>query len=149
MNEAGFRLRDQLRAERERLIAAFLAGGGVEALWKDLSQATDQVVRQATAEAGLAASAAVVAVGGYGRDELFPYSDVDILLLLPHAPDAVQRETIERLVGQLWDLGLALGHSVRTLDECREEAAADVTALTAMLESRLITGNRALYQAFR
>ncbi|MEF9995748.1 MAG: [protein-PII] uridylyltransferase, partial [Burkholderiaceae bacterium] len=107
------------------------------------------VVRQATAEAGLAASAAVVAVGGYGRDELFPYSDVDILLLLPHAPDAAQRETIERLVGQLWDLGLALGHSVRTLDECREEAAADVTALTAMLESRLITGNRALYQAFR
>jgi [protein-PII] uridylyltransferase len=55
-----------------------------------------------------------------------------VLILLRQAPDAADRATIENLVGLLWDLGLALGHSVRTLDECHAEAARDVTVLTSM-----------------
>ncbi|MBL0143131.1 MAG: [protein-PII] uridylyltransferase [Betaproteobacteria bacterium] len=85
---------------------------------------------------------ALVAVGGYGRGTLFPHSDVDLLILLPdgRAPDG----DIERFVGLLWDCGLEPGNSVRTVAECVEEAAKDVTVDTSLLESRLIAGNRAL-----
>src|SRR6202158_1704550 len=77
-------------------------------------------------------------VGGYGRGALFPHSDVDVLVLLPdgHHPDAA----IERFIGALWDCGLDPGHSVRTVTECAEEAAKDVTVDTSMLEARLIAG---------
>ena len=84
---------------------------------------------------------ALVAVGGYGRGTLFPQSDVDLLILLPdgHAPGS----DIERFVGLLWDCGLEPGISVRTVAECLEEAAKDVTVDTSLLESRLVAGSRA------
>ncbi len=92
---------------------------------------------------------AIVAVGGYGRGQLFPYSDVDILILLPEAPDArTPSHELEALVGRFWDIGLEAGHSVRTLDECFEIAASDITVQTTLLESRLISGNRDLYRRF-
>ncbi len=85
---------------------------------------------------------ALVAVGGYGRGTLFPHSDVDLLILMPdgHAPGP----DIERFVGLLWDCGLEPGSSVRTLAECVEEAAKDVTVDTSLLEARPVAGNRAL-----
>jgi [protein-PII] uridylyltransferase len=85
---------------------------------------------------------ALVAVGGYGRGMLFPHSDVDLLVLLPdgHEHDG----DIERFVGLLWDCGLEPGNSVRTVAECLEEAAKDVTVDTSLLESRPVAGNRAL-----
>ncbi|MFT4171105.1 MAG: [protein-PII] uridylyltransferase [Rhodocyclaceae bacterium] len=93
-------------------------------------------------------SAALVAVGGYGRGELYPYSDVDILVLLADEPDAALREYIERFIGLLWDLGLEIGHSVRTIDECLSEACNDVTIQTNLLESRRLTGSGTLYKTF-
>ncbi len=82
---------------------------------------------------------ALVAVGGYGRGALYPHSDVDVLVLLPdgQAPGAA----VENFIHALWDMGLEPGHSVRSVSECEEEAAKDVTVDTSLLEARLIAGS--------
>ena len=92
---------------------------------------------------------ALLAVGGYGRGTLFPYSDVDVLMLLPDAVDDDARDEVSDLVGQLWDIGLELGHSVRTVDECIAKAAQDMTVQTNLLEARRVAGSRTLYRAVR
>ncbi len=148
MNDVSFQLRDRLRLERDALIARFEGGGPVEALLKGLSRSTDALLRELARTTGLERHVALVAVGGYGRGELFPHSDVDVLILLEAAPSAAERATIENLISLLWDLGLALGHSVRTVDECQSEARGDVTVLTSLLEARLIAGPRRLFDRF-
>ncbi len=147
MNDVGSALRSELRAERDRLIAAFRGGGPVLALLGGLARATDRLLRRIVRDAGLA-HIAIVAAGGYGRGELFPHSDVDIVLIPPGELNEPDRERVEQLIGRLWDLGLHLGHSVRTVDECADEASRDVTVLTSLLESRLVAGPRALYRSF-
>lgn len=102
-------------------------------LWTDSHQSTEL---------------ALVGVGGYGRGLLYPYSDVDVLILLPREIDADTGVAVERLVGMLWDAGLEIGHSVRTIEQCKHEARADVTVCTTLLESRLITGNGRLFARF-
>ncbi|TAG02361.1 MAG: [protein-PII] uridylyltransferase [Betaproteobacteria bacterium] len=82
----------------------------------------------------------LIAVGGYGRLELFPYSDVDILILHQNA-DVAAIAGIEKFLSEAWDLGFEIGHSVRSIDECMTEARADATVATALLERRLITGD--------
>ena len=98
------------------------------------------------------AKACLVAVGGYGRQALFPYSDVDVLLLLPDdmspQDDPNLREAIERFIGSCWDEGLEIGSSVRSLQECMLEAAGDITVQTSMLEARRIWGDETLFAAF-
>jgi [protein-PII] uridylyltransferase len=91
---------------------------------------------------------ALAAVGGYGRGQLFPCSDVDLLILLSGPAGASLARKIEHLIGTLWDIGIEVGHSVRTLDECVALAAADVTVQTTLLEARLLAGNRDLYSRF-
>jgi len=85
---------------------------------------------------------------GYGRGTLYPYSDVDVLVLLPDQASDAARARVEELVGVLWDIGLEIGHSVRTIAGCSEEASRDVTVQTTLLESRLVAGNRKLYSSF-
>ncbi len=87
---------------------------------------------------------ALVATGGYGRGELFPYSDVDLLILLPDTLGSGTEAALTRFVGALWDIGLQIGHSVRTVDECIEVAADDITIQTNLLETRLLLGQHAL-----
>ena len=70
-----------------------------------------------------------MAVGGYGRGELYPCSDVDLLVLLSAAADAALQARLERLVGAMWDIGLDLGHAVRTVDDCVALATADITII--------------------
>ena len=89
------------------------------------------------------ASIALVAVGGSGRLQLFPGSDVDLLILLPDGSQVAYGKQLERFVGLLWDIGLEVGHSVRTLAECLAEAS-NITVQTNLLEARFLTGNRAL-----
>ncbi len=90
--------------------------------------------------------AALVAVGGYGRGELFPHSDIDVLLLLPIAPSVAGDESIapsvESFISACWDIGLEIGSSVRTVEECAEEALRDVTVQTSLLEARHICGSK-------
>ncbi|MDT7515499.1 [protein-PII] uridylyltransferase [Rhodoferax mekongensis] len=118
-----------------------------------MADLTDEVLKRLWSGAGLAEPYALLAVGGYGRAELFPHSDVDVLVLLPdgHSADADSelKKRIETFIGNCWDVGLEIGSSVRTLADCLQEAEKDVTVQTALLECRLITGNAELVQAFR
>ena len=92
---------------------------------------------------------ALIAVGGYGRGELQPYSDIDIMVLLRDNTLIIDLSPLERLVRFCWDIGLELGHSVRSLDQCQQEAAKDITIATNMMEARLITGPEDLFEAMR
>ncbi len=91
---------------------------------------------------------AMVAVGGYGRGELYPRSDIDLLILLPEQPDPDLQQCLQKLVGLLWDIGLEVGHSIRTVGDCLA-ASSDVTVQTNLLEARLITGYRGLFDEMR
>ncbi len=89
---------------------------------------------------------ALVAVGGYGRHELHPGSDIDVLILLRDS-DEPYKTAIESFLLFLWDIGLEIGHSVRNIAECAEEAARDITVATNLQESRLLTGPQNLFAA--
>ncbi|GGH08175.1 bifunctional uridylyltransferase/uridylyl-removing enzyme [Alsobacter metallidurans] len=91
---------------------------------------------------------AVVAVGGYGRGTLAPGSDVDLLFLLPYKTTPWSESVVESILYALWDLKLKVGHSTRSLDECIREAHGDYTIRTALLEARLILGDKALFTEF-
>ena len=138
-------LKEQLKADRLQLTAAFRDDSKPEKLLRGLRQSVDRVLTIAFHDAGLPAGSALVGVGGYGRGELFPYSDVDLLILLGEPANDATRERLEHLVQLLWDLGLEIGSSIRTVDECLSESAADITVQTSLLEARLITGDGALF----
>jgi len=111
------------------------------------SRLVDSVLRDIWTSSGLPPSVALVAVGGYGRGELFPNSDIDLLLLLGAELADPYRQKLEQLIGWLWDVGLEVGHSVRTLEQCLDETAKDITVQTNLLEARLICGNGTLFRA--
>ena len=92
---------------------------------------------------------ALVAVGGFGRGESFPHSDLDLLVLVDREPDAALAARIESFFAALWDAGLKPGHAVRTPEECGATAADDLTIATALMEARLVDGERALYDAMQ
>ena len=94
------------------------------------------------------AELALVAVGGYGRGELHPRSDIDILLLL--GDDCTNcNSLLEQFLTLLWDIGLDIGHSVRTVDECESNAREDITVLTNLMESRTLRGPESLMERVR
>jgi [protein-PII] uridylyltransferase len=95
-----------------------------------------------------ASELALVAVGGYGRGELHPHSDIDLLILLGENCDAC-REMLSNFLTLLWDVGLNIGHSVRNIDQCVEHAAGDITILTNLMEARVIRGPEQLMQQVR
>ena len=88
---------------------------------------------------------AIVAVGGYGRGELAPYSDIDLLFLLPYKRTPHNEQVIEFLLYLLWDLGLKVGQATRSVAECLRYARDDLTVRTALLEARYIWGEQALF----
>jgi [protein-PII] uridylyltransferase len=92
---------------------------------------------------------ALIAVGGYGRSELHPASDVDILLLLKKTGSDQVLKFAESFVRFLWDIGLEIGHSVRTLKECTQQAKSDITIATNLMETRLLVGDTALFHKMR
>ncbi|HJU71551.1 MAG TPA: [protein-PII] uridylyltransferase [Paucimonas sp.] len=137
-------LKEQLKTERQNIIAAFQVDGKPEKLLASLRTSVDAALIRIWQNFALPADTALVAVGGYGRGELFPHSDIDVLILLNSAPDAALRNTLEELIQSFWDLGFQIGHSIRTIDECLKEAAADITVQTCLLEARLVIGSRKL-----
>jgi [protein-PII] uridylyltransferase len=135
-----------LAEAHEELKARFLAEEPVEILVHARAALIDAVLRQAWFEhlGNDVHNWALVAVGGYGRGELHPCSDIDILLLVARPPDDSERSQVERLIAFLWDIGLEVGHSVRTVSECVQESTADVSVMTTLLEARLLHGDAAL-----
>ena len=123
----------------------------IEALVRDRARMVDIVLRRAWAlHAGpREKDVALIAVGGYGRGELHPCSDIDVLILLPKSEVAGDHEGIERFLAFLWDIGLEVGHSVRTIDDCQRESAMDVSVATTLIEARLLAGPDYLFQAMR
>jgi len=139
--------RKALAAASARLIERFAAGESVADLVRLRSDLIDQLLIRLVRDhsSDLPANAVLVAVGGYGRGELHPCSDVDIMILLDAAlPDAASKSITTFLTG-LWDIGLDIGASVRTLSECREQASADISIATALLEARRIIGPEQLF----
>ncbi len=123
----------------------------VETLVRDRARMVDVVLRAAwVMHAGpQAKDVDLVAVGGFGRGELHPCSDIDVLILLPKSGAEEGHEGIERFLTFLWDIGLEVGHSVRTIDDCQRESAADVSVATTLIEARLLAGPEHLFQAMR
>lgn len=117
-------------------------------LLRGRARLVDGILQELWEQSGLPGTACLAAVGGYGRGELYPYSDVDILILLAEEADSALGETVHRFISMLWDIGLDIGHSVRTVQACVEEAAGDVTVQTNLLESRRLAGDAALYRQF-
>ncbi|MDL2284099.1 [protein-PII] uridylyltransferase [Oxalobacter sp. OttesenSCG-928-P03] len=139
-------LKQQLSEQRQTAIAAYLHDPRPERLLKTLCRNVDAALLQAWKEIGIPPGNALVGVGGYGRGELFPYSDVDVLILLPRSPDGALQEKLELFIQTIWNLGLQIGHSVRTIEECLHASANDITIQTSLLEARLITGSRDLFR---
>jgi [protein-PII] uridylyltransferase len=140
--------KQQLADERAALKRVFLAGGTGSELVRKLRMLVDRHLRLAWAACHMPKTAALLAVGGYGRGQLFPYSDVDLLVLLPAAPSEELQRNLEQFVGMLWDMGLEVGHSVRTVEECVALSQEDITIQTTLLEARILVGNRALFHRF-
>ena len=92
---------------------------------------------------------AVVALGGYGRQELFPYSDVDLLIVHQHLDAAAVESVVERVVYPLWDAKLAVGHAVRDVDETLDLAREDLTMRTSLLDARLVVGDAGPFHALQ
>lgn len=109
----------------------------------------DFQTRRVWPEAGRADRLALVGVGGYGRAELAPYSDIDLVFLLPRKRTDGAAETVEFVLRLLWDMGLKVGHATRTVDECIERAGADMTIRTTLLEARSVWGGGALFRELR
>jgi [protein-PII] uridylyltransferase len=149
-------LRSRFRQGKAELLEHFRASRATSTaatrLVKALTRHVDQTLQDLWQHALMPPGAALLAVGGYGRGELFPHSDVDVLVLLPpdqgHANDAL-KSSVEGFITACWDIGLEIGSSVRTVTECLEESHRDVTVQTALLESRYLCGSRRVFNDFR
>jgi [protein-PII] uridylyltransferase len=150
--------RERYRRGKAELLAEAGTGAsprGVRKLLQKLALHTDQTLRQLWQQAGFEAGCSLVAVGGYGRGELFPHSDVDVLLLLPEGAELSAtgadgqslQQRLEGFISLCWDCGLEIGSSVRNPSECLQEAARDITIQTSLLEARLVAGSRSQYAA--
>jgi [protein-PII] uridylyltransferase len=144
------RWRYELDVGRRELEGAYRIYRRPRRLLAGQARLTDRVLRGLWAEIDPSAGCALVAVGGYGRGELFPHSDVDVVILLPQPLTDLRggASGIERFIGLMWDTGLEIGHSVRTIDECEVEMEGDAVIRTSLLERRLLAGSRSLYARF-
>jgi len=163
-------LRRHFREGKAALLEHFrlsrAAAPAASRLLRRLTRHVDVTLVDLWNRAGMPTDAALLAVGGYGRGELFPYSDVDVLVLLPpgmspqdrpidsssddtSTTNAKPRAAIEGFITSCWDIGLEIGSSVRTVDECVAEGQRDVTVQTALLESRYLCGSRRVFNVFR
>lgn len=150
-------VREDWRARKAAVLAPLRGPGdstrNIRSLLRALAREADAVLRTLWDAAQLPGTFALVGVGGFGRGELFPHSDVDVLVLMPDGvaieDDAALKARLEAFIGQCWDVGLEIGSSVRTLGDCLAQAQADVTVRTSLLESRLVAGQAALHREFR
>ena len=151
-------LRERYRSQKSALLKSLASRGtlstrGLQSALGKLSCLADATLQTLWKQAGFDGPCALLAVGGFGRRELFPYSDVDVLVLLPDdrspASDEQLGARIENFIRNCWDVGLEIGSSVRRVAECLTEADNDITVQTALIESRLIAGSTDLFELFQ
>ena len=148
-------LRAQFRADKAALLEQFQNSrpttSSATRLLAQMAKLVDRVLHTLWEAHAMPRGAALVAVGGYGRGELFPHSDIDVLLLMPLSPSVAGDESlapsVEGFISACWDIGLEIGSSVRTVEECAEEAQRDVTVQTSLLEARFLCGSRPRFDA--
>ncbi len=140
--------RSTILSASAKLAEAFTQGVEASVLVRLRSNFIDTLLHQAWDKyiATPSSPMSLIAVGGYGRGELHPYSDIDILILSKNKLSSEEEETLSQYITFLWDIGLDIGQSVRTLDECKKSALGDITVITNLIESRLITGSRELFR---
>ncbi len=147
-------LRAQFRADKTELIAQFERSrpttSSATRLLTHLARLVDRTLHTLWDAHAMPRGAALIAVGGYGRGELFPYSDIDVMLLMPQSPSVAGEDSLapclESFISACWDIGLEIGSSVRTVAECNEEAHRDATVQTSLLESRFLCGSRKRFE---
>ncbi len=132
--------REYLNYVRERQFELFDQGAPVVQLIREFSDQLDGLLKQLWYHFLPETRNSLLAVGGYGRQELHPYSDIDLLILCDHPLEEKEQARLSTFLTLLWDLGLDVGSAVRTPEECYEEGREDVTIATNLLEARLITG---------
>ncbi|GAC1623066.1 MAG: [protein-PII] uridylyltransferase [Nevskia sp.] len=139
--------RNTLSWGRERLSGLFHEGTPADSLVHARAHLVDEVLREAWLQflPQTAAGLSLIAVGGYGRGELLPHSDIDLLVLYDEASLDANKSRLENFFAFLWDIGLDVGSSVRTAAQCAELAAGDVTVITNLMESRPLAGDAQLY----
>ncbi len=128
------------------LINCFTPGENIEFLVKQQTWLIDQLLILAWKEFITSDELSLIAVGGYGRSELLLGSDIDLMILRKPKLKKEHKEQLELYLAFLWDFGLEVGHSVRSLNECHREAKNDITIMTNIMESRLIFGNKILFK---
>lgn len=135
-------LQDALRHASEKINMDFEQGASIKNLLHQRTDLIDFIVIESFKINNLKKQPrlCLMAVGGYGRAELHPFSDIDILILVENELDAQAQEDVNRFIQQLWDIGLKVGHSYRTVEQCIQLAQQDITVMTNLLESRVLVG---------
>ncbi len=141
--------RQHLQALKEHLFQAFDRGCYIDDLIKDMTRGVDQLLSVIWRQFNLDQhpGVALLAVGGYGRKEQHPASDIDILILIPEFPSETLQQKLSDFITFLWDLGVDLGHSTRSLPECLEEGRNDLSIATNLFEARLVAGSSEAFLA--
>lgn len=138
--------RESLQLARQQIADAYLATPQAKTLLRQHTRVLDQLLRDIWRAYALPGNVSLIAVGGYGRGDMFPHSDIDLLVLMPQHSSQQLQTDVESLIGTLWDIGLNIGHSVRTFQECLDEAKLDVTIMTNLLEARWLTGDKSSFK---
>ena len=140
-----------LQEDNQTLQTAFRKGVDVQNLVRGRAEMVDAILIRLWQrdDMRMPDGLCLVAVGGYGRGELFPHSDVDLLFLHQGTLSDSEGAALERYIALLWDIGIEVGQSVRTPEECASQAAGDVTIMTNLIEARALAGNTRLYEQMR
>ena len=131
---------------REKLAQNFAAHPQVGLYLRRHTAVIDKFVKDCAAFAKVPTTCAIAALGGYGRREMFPYSDIDLAVLTPEDISEADQTAIAEFVTALWSLGLTVGTNVRTKAETLKITASDITAATAFLEARWLYGDKTLFK---
>ena len=140
-------LKETVLAIDDGLKDIYQNGGDVNTVVYGRSNLTDQLINviYSFLFKDLDQEIALIAVGGYGRGELHPKSDIDLMILLQEEENQKTKDLLEKFLMLLWDIRLEIGHSVRTVEECVEESTKDITVATNIMEARLLTGSETLF----
>ncbi len=142
-------MKGELRAKREALENLWRQGLSGQVLLDKHTRMMDDYLAADFNKSSSSRNMALVALGGYGRAELFPFSDIDIMLLHLDEPEEKLKEVAEAVFYPLWDAGLEVGHGVRTPDTCLSEAKKDFFLEVSLLDARLLAGSKTLFNDLR